>query len=93
MPEQAITGPIEAGTTSRRSSGPRRWAIATLIMLSARKGLEEHAIMYTHQVLLLGYQMSWRCPDVPMLPGVLEEQFGLDDFKLLESAGYQILEA
>ena len=73
------------------SDGPR-WAIATLITLSARKGLGEHAITYTHQAMLLAYQMRERYPDsIPLLAVVLEEQVGQEDIKLLESAGYEIL--
>ena len=70
--------------------GPR-WAIATLITMSARKGLGDHAITYTHQAMLLAYQMRERYPAVPLLAVVLEEQVGQEDIKLLERAGYQIL--
>ncbi len=41
--------------------------------------------------MLLGHQMRKRYPAVPLLAVVLEEQVGLNDIKLLESAGYQIL--
>ena len=68
-----------------------RWAIATLITMSAMKGLGDHAITYTHQAMLLAYQIHERYPDVPLLAVVLEEQVGKEDIKLLESAGYQIL--
>ncbi len=89
MPEERAIMLVAAGETGT-SSGPR-WAIATLITMSAMKGLGEHAITYTHQAMLLGYQMSARYPDVPLLAVVLEEQVGLDDIKLLESAGFEIL--
>jgi hypothetical protein len=42
--------------------------------------------------MLLAYQMRERYPDsIPLLAVVLEEQVGLEDIKLLESAGYEIL--
>ena len=71
--------------------GVHRWAIATLITMSANKALSKHAITYTHQAMLLAYQMRERYPDIPLLAVVLKGQVGPDDTQLLQQAGYQVL--
>jgi hypothetical protein len=76
---------------SNLSNTIQRWAIATLITMNAKKELRDNTITYTHQAMLLGYQMSSRFPDIPLLAIVLLDQVGSSDIKLLESAGYQIL--
>ena len=73
------------------AGGEPLWAIATLITLSANKRLGVHAITYTHQAMLLGYQMRARYPQVPLLAVVLAEQVGVEDLKLLKHAGFEIL--
>jgi hypothetical protein len=64
---------VSAGAETRWRES---WAIAKLITMSARKGLGEQAITYTHEALLLGYQMTGRYPDVQLLAFVLAEQVG-----------------
>jgi hypothetical protein len=77
--------------TPGSSSNQPNWAMATLITLSAGKRLQDHAITYTHQAVLLGKQVSERYPNVPRLAVVKEGQVGADDVAMLEAAGYTVL--
>jgi hypothetical protein len=68
-----------------------KWALATLITLSAGKQSKDHAITYTKQAVLLARQLSERYPQVPLLAVVAQGQISDPDVSLLSSAGYQIL--
>lgn len=68
-----------------------RWAFATLITLSANKQLDEHAITYTHQALLLAKQLASAYPGIPLLAIVPDGRVHTQDIRLLQSAGYRIL--
>lgn len=68
-----------------------KWGIATLITMTADKRLDQHAITYTQQAVLLGQQLCIGFPGIPLLAVILADQVGVSDIQLLESAGYKAL--
>ncbi len=81
-------------SNNRNIQSRMKWAIATLVTLSAGKRNDRNSITYTHQAVLLAKQLSERYPGVPLLAIIsttVDLSFESDDVALLMSAGYQVM--